>query len=280
MSLKRHRESGAEAPPDGDRLSELETLRVFGLRANYMQTFRDLLEAEGVHVDLDTVVLPVTWNFGKIGLKTLRLPEGLRYDRSDERPRLGAPGAGAPPVELNLRSRLQSVASAAPETGGGGREPLAKLEPRYVALFDRTRIYDELLARKRRMGWHNLAIERAAVDDLLDRDDWYALRAPPERLAVARYADIRKLEDMAIELIAEYAARLWRTRRRGWEQSRFEIATLDESDPNRVREHRLSVDAAKSQLVEDARALKNNLREGFHSRLDRSSLPFEGRIRR
>ena len=50
MSLKRHRESGAEPPADGHRLAELETLRIFGLRANYMQTFQDLLQSEGISV--------------------------------------------------------------------------------------------------------------------------------------------------------------------------------------------------------------------------------------
>ena len=65
MSLKRHRESGADLPPDSAGLQELETLYIFGLRANYMQTFRDLLRAEGMRVDRETITLPVTWNFGR-----------------------------------------------------------------------------------------------------------------------------------------------------------------------------------------------------------------------
>ena len=69
MSLKRHRESGVEAPADGDRLAELETLRIFGLRANYMQIFQNLLAKEGMHVERETVVLPVTWNFARKDLE-------------------------------------------------------------------------------------------------------------------------------------------------------------------------------------------------------------------
>ena len=91
MSLKRHRESEAEAPADSGRLTELETLRIFGLRANYMQTFRDLLAKEGMRVEQATVALPVTWNFAKKDLKIIRLKEGLRYDRSGERPVLPDP---------------------------------------------------------------------------------------------------------------------------------------------------------------------------------------------
>ena len=68
--LKRHRESGAEPPADSHRLAELETLRIFGLRANYMRTFQELLQTDGISVERETVSLPVTWNFAKRDLKS------------------------------------------------------------------------------------------------------------------------------------------------------------------------------------------------------------------
>ena len=95
MSLKRHQKSGAELPTGSAELAHLETLNIFGLRANYMQTFRDLLEKEGVRVERETVPLPVTWNFArKTDLKLIRLKEDVKYARSVERPVLPGPGAG------------------------------------------------------------------------------------------------------------------------------------------------------------------------------------------
>ena len=114
MSLKRHGESGAELPPDSAGLRQLETLHIFGLRANYMQAFRDLLQAEGMRVDRETVTLPVAWNFGRqTTLKLIRLKAGQQYEYSDHRAVLPHPGGGdSPPlVEMNLHSRLQAVAS-------------------------------------------------------------------------------------------------------------------------------------------------------------------------
>ena len=73
MSLKRHRETGAAPPADSAELAELEKLYVFGLRANYMQTFRDLLAREGMRAEQETFSLPVTWNFSrKTDLKLIR----------------------------------------------------------------------------------------------------------------------------------------------------------------------------------------------------------------
>ena len=264
MSLKRHRESGAELPAGSDRLTELETLRIFGLRATYMQTFRELLQRDGIGAERETITLPVTWNFARKDLKVLRLGEGPGYDRSEDSPVLPDPGDDeAPVVEMDLYSRLQAVAS---RDGPDGRETAkisAKLEARHIVLFDRTRIYDKLLARKRRMGWDNLSIGPATVDALLSRDDWYRLYLPPERLAAKSYADIRKLEDIAVDLMAEYADRFWRHQRARWECRRIEVAPLDESDPNNIGEYRLSVDATKTQLVDDVRALSSHLREGW-----------------
>lgn len=264
MSLKRHRQSGAEAPVDGGRLVELETLRIFGLRANYMQTFRNLLAKEGMRVEQATVPLPVTWNFAKRDLKIIRIKQGLRYERSADRPVLpDLDGSGLPIVEMDLYSQLQAVESGHEVAGHVADRPSVKLEAHHIALFDRGRIYDKLLTRKRRMGWHNLALKRKTVDGLLDRHDWYTLHLPPERLAAASYSDIRRLENIAAELIAEYVSRYWRSQRRRWEAANIEVRTLDESDPNNIGKYELSVDADRTQLVQDIHALSTNLREGL-----------------
>ena len=112
-SLKRHRKSGAELPSDSVDLGELETLYIFGLRANYMQTFRNLLEKEGMRVEQETIELPVTWNFGQQpNLKLIRLKDDQKYERSEVRVTLPSPGdADAPIITLDLYPQLQSVAS-------------------------------------------------------------------------------------------------------------------------------------------------------------------------
>ena len=269
MSLKRHQESGAELPPDSAELRELETLYIFGLRANYMQTFRDLLQAEGVRVDRETITLPVTWNFARRkNLKLIRLREGLRYERSDDRPVLPNPGEAESPlaVELDLYSRLQAVASRSVTGDGDTPRIPVKIDPRHVAMFDRTRIQDTLAANKQRLGWNNLIIRPETVDRLLENDAWYVLHAPPERMRVKRFEDIRVLEGVAVTLVTEYAAEFWRRCRREWESDRLEIVTLDENDPNNIREYRLSVDAVERRLVEDVRDLAQNIQEGqYHA---------------
>ena len=267
MSLKRHRESGAELPSDSAGLQELETLYIFGLRANYMQMFRDLLQAEGMRVDRETITLPVIWNFARQrNLKLIRLKEGLKYEHSDRRPVMPNPGdAGELPiVEMDLHSKLQIVASTSVANSGDANRPSVKLDPRHVALFNRTRIRDALTVHKQRMGWHNLVIRPETVDRLLEEDGWYMLHAPLERMQAKRIEDVRALEGIAVDLLIEYAAAFWRQRRRQWERDRIEVVRLDENDPNYIGEYRLSIDAAESQLIEDVRDMAEHLQEGHH----------------
>ncbi|MYA60440.1 MAG: hypothetical protein F4X40_07805 [Chloroflexi bacterium] len=268
MSLKRHRESGAEPPVDSHRLAELETLRIFGLRANYMQTFRELLEQDGISVERTTVALPVTWNFARKDLKIFRLEKGLEYGRSMDRPVLGEhAGIQEPVVEMDLYSRLQAVESGNRHVIPAADRAPVKLEPHHVVLFDRARIYRELLARKQQKNWHNLLITPAAIDNLLERNDWYTLYLPPERLTIRSYANLQRLEGIVVELISDYVAQFWQRRRAGWEHERIEVTTLEEHDENNIGMYELSVDSREERLIEDLQTLVSSLTERTDHRL-------------
>ena len=127
LSLKRHSRTEAQPPADHDDLTELERLYVFGLRSSYMQTFRDLLEREGIRTEPETVRLPVTWNFArKTDLKMIRLAADRKYEQSDDRPVLPGPGdEGSPRVVLDplLAAPLRGVRRRPGDRRGHGKEP-------------------------------------------------------------------------------------------------------------------------------------------------------------
>lgn len=268
-SLKRHRKSGAELPSDSVDLGELETLYIFGLRANYMQTFRNLLEKEGMRVEHETIELPVTWNFGQQpNLKLIRLKDDQKYERSEVRVTLPTPGeADIPPITLDLYPQLQSVASGEVSAAASTQKTSVKLEPRHTSFFNRSRMYDTLLRRKQQNDWHNLAIRPETVESLLQNKDWYALCMPMERLNGSDFRSVRELEDIALDLMTEYADQFWRKQRRRWESDNIEVVTLDESDLNNVRSYELSVDVTQSQLIGDIQNLKTSIESRYFDSL-------------
>ena len=268
-SLKRHRKSGAELPSDSVDLGELETLYIFGLRANYMQTFRNLLEKEGVRVEQETIELPVTWNFGtRPNLKLIRLKDDQKYERSDVRVTLPNPDeTDDTPITLDLYPQLQSVASGDVSFASSTPKESVKLEPRHTSFFNRARLYDALLRRKQQNDWHNLAIRPETVESLLQNEDWYDLSMPAKRLKVTDFRSIQELEDIALDLMTDYADQFWRRQRRRWESDNIEVVTLDESDPNNVKAYELAVDVTQSQLIEDIQRLKENVERGYFDSL-------------
>ena len=269
MSLKRHREIGGELPADSDELAELEKLYIFGLRANYMQTFRDLLEKEGMRAEQETFSLPTTWNFAKkTDLKLIRLKDDRKYNLSAERPILPEPGdEDSPVVTLDLYSKLQSVASDGAVLSEETEQNSVNLTS-HTTFFNTARIYERLLSRKQQKGWHNLVIERQTVEQLLQSKDWYELYMPPDRLNPTGFGQMHGLENIALDLITEYADNFWRRQRRRWEHGELEVVTLAEDDPNNALTYELSVDVTEDQLVRDAGELAYNIREGQYDELE------------
>ena len=263
MSLKRHRETGVVPPGNSAELAELEKLYIFGLRANYMQTFRDLLAKEGMGIEQETFRLPTTWNFAvKTDLKLIRLREDRQYDLSDERPILPGPNDDDRPVVVrDLYSRLQSVASVGNAAQGETTKHAVSLAP-YAAFFNAVRIYERVLRRKRQKGWQNLVIARGTIEHLLQSDAWYELYLPQDRLNATAFKQVRDLEDIAVDLITEYADVFYRRQRRRWEHGEIEVVTLNADDPNNAATYELSVDATEDQLVKDASDLAHAIREG------------------
>ena len=100
MSLKR-----SSVLDDVDRpqhIGLLETLNIFGIRADYMRQFKEYLEEEGLPSNEDRIpiILPVLKNFGGKKLTTIKLKDGVDFKRLGPKPTL------AEPPELLLRHRV------------------------------------------------------------------------------------------------------------------------------------------------------------------------------
>ncbi len=266
MSLKRHTRSGASIPPNSEKLKELETLRIFGLRSRYMEIFRTMLEEQGIK-EQRVALLPVIWTFARDDLKIIRLKENRHYSESCERPILPSPDR-LPLIEMNLYSQLQTAQSAGNEMGIGTDHTPVRLTSLHTAFFDRTRIYDKILLLKAQHEWRNLTINRSTVDQMLEQDSWYRLFLPPDQLVVSSCDDIRKLEDIMVDLISTCINQYWQQERARWEHKHLELTALEETDPNNFGEYQLSVGVQEAQLADDIQILVEDFRERLHHNLN------------
>jgi hypothetical protein len=182
FSLKRSKALAGRHP---ERLAILEKLYVFGLKADYMDRFREFLDAEGVPPQTIEIAIPIVKRTWPSRLRVLR-PVG--FDFKGEKPTLEAwPGARPPRIVLDWYPRIAALIGKGEATEDGqATKHLGKLTPGHLAFLDFDEIYFELLKFKNEKGWYNLTIQRDAVTALLQDHSWYTLLIPPEILGCYR----------------------------------------------------------------------------------------------
>jgi hypothetical protein len=254
MSLKRSGKT--QLPDDVTRpkyINQLETLSIFGIDAEYMATFRDFLEEEGLPTNDDRVelLLPVINNLGTQKLKIIRLKRminGVSTEFGDAFRKLGpVPTLGKPDpakdkatsylqknqVVLNWYPKIQALKSGG--VLGGDADTIRNqthLTAGHVAFLDLDRLYFELERFKAERGWYNLNLKRENIGPLLIDQTWYQLLIPAEELAFDSFEKVRLWQDIALSLLKKYTERYYTFRKREWELPHLEYQDLAASDPN------------------------------------------------
>lgn len=252
MSLKRHTEIVGAKPDDSDQLKLLETINIFGLKANYMDKFKEYLQKEGVKIDRVTFTLPTKKQFGKVkDLKVLKKKASVgEFQYSDVRLDLSKASAKKDKATLDRYKHLQVLASGSERAGDDADDKqLQKFNEKHLRLMNRQAIYHKVLERKHRFGWHNMRISPESVDALLENMDWYELHIPFEKLEPTNQSRVREWENLAVDLICEHANQFWRRERNRWEHKHIEVVPLDDANPNYVEQYQLSVDVNEEKLI-------------------------------
>ena len=255
--------------PDG--VSTLETLNIFGIRADYMRQFKDYLEEEGLPAEDEQVevVLPVTINLEDRKLKTLTLPDDLKgqYKRKAPVPKLGLPPDRLRSVVLDWYPKIQAEQSA----GVRGATALAaretgKLTARHVAFMDLDAIFFELVQFKNERAWYNFNLTRGDVRSLLASGGWYTLFIPPQELEFTSFARVRRWQELAVALLKKYCDRYYKFRQDEWERPHLQYAYLTENDGNfafaQDGGYRLMVDVTATAVTAKLKQLKELIAQG------------------
>ena len=293
MSLKR---SARVTLPEGlerpKHIEALETLNIFGIRADYMAQFRDFLEDEGLPTNDERIeiILPIVKNLGTRPLKTIRLKKeinGVSTEFGDAFRKLGPVPTVRPPdparepataylqknqVILNWYPKIQAMKSVGVAGGDDDSTPnQALLTQRHVAFLDLDRLYFDLERFKAERGWHNLNLTRSAITDLLVDSSWYRLLIPDSELAFDAFERVRVWQEVALALLRKYTERYYTFRKREWELPHLEYRDIGEDDPNFpciVREtgpeygYRVLIEESQQEIVDKLKELKAAIEAG------------------
>lgn len=288
------RSGKAQLPDEIERpkhIGVLETLSIFGIRADYMAQFRDFLEEEGLPVNDDRIefMLPIIKNLGTQKLKMIRLKNtinGVSTEFGDAFRRLGPiPTLSKPDpakeeataylqknqVVLNWYPKIQAMKSGGVAGGDVEAAPnQAHLNTRHIAFLELDRLYFELERFKAERGWYNLNLSADGIADLLADQSWYQLLIPAEELACDSFEKVRLWEEIALSLLKKFTERYYTFRKREWELPHLEFQELTESDPNfpKGRDedgegyYRILLDRSQEEIVSKLTELKTLIENG------------------
>jgi len=272
-------------------LPMLETLNIFGIKADYMAQFREFLEEEGLPSNEERIefLLPVIHNLGKKKLKTIRLKKtinGVSTEFGDAFKKLGpVPTLARPdpaqedatrylqtnPVILNWYPKIQALRSSGAGVVEDDHQPdEGVLTRRHVAFLDLDALYFELQRFKAERAWHNLNLPRQVLPDLLADQSWYRLLIPESELAFDSFQKVRLWQDLAEALLKKYCEHYYSFRKKEWELPHLEYRYLDSSDPNfpQVNEdhpegyYRILVDESQGEVIVKLQELKMQIEAG------------------
>lgn len=232
-----------------DHLAVLETLGIFGVNADYMQTFRDFLDEEGIETDPEEVLIPVRVDLGDEPLQTLTLQDdvdgattrgGYAFRTKAPVVTLRTPADVANStmsaklmrsVAVNWYPKLQARASAGNDHGA---EPLneARLSQGMRSFLDARTLHADLERFKAERGWHNVNISRTVVSDLLADDSWYVLHAPESVMSLSSFDNVRQWQQMAQALLRGYLSRFYALSKQAFELPLIAYRPLERSHKN------------------------------------------------
>jgi hypothetical protein len=176
----------------------LERLNIFGVRARYMAQFRDYLAEEGIATGERRVAPTKNWE---------RKVKGPTSERPLEEPEplcLKPVEACKPIIDLTARADVLTPDGPQRERSAGHEAREAQtLHPAHLNLLDWERLYEELWRFHTARGYKSLALDRQALRRVIE-EERYELYCPPALLDVRSFADVARLERIALMILRKY----------------------------------------------------------------------------
>ncbi len=258
FTLKRSNHVSGVQPPKN--INILETLNIFGIRADYMKQFKEYLEEEGIPSNEDRIeiVIPTIKNLGTEKLKVVDVEEGLDYKKNGTKPCLDRAEdlIKRNAVELNWYPKIQAQESKGISPSQESELNKGWLEKKHLAFMDIDSLFFELERFKNERAWYNLNLNQKKIMELLESQDWYTLYIPPLELEFDSFSKVRRWQELAEALLKKYCDRYYKYRKAEWESDHLEYREITPSDSNIIAQYTILVNESEESLVHKINELK------------------------
>lgn len=242
----------------------IETLNIFGVRADYMEVFRSYLEDEGLPGNDGTyeqIQIPTVNLLGNKRLKIVRLKEGVNFKEKETVHPLDS--IAHVKVSLDWTPKVAALTSGNASISPGVATPTGYLSKDHLNFLDWNRIYFAIQQMKNERSWYNIEISINDLKSIMQNPSWYMLTIPAEALRFNDYGkDIARWEDITIALLRAYIDRAYKQLKGKWESKYMETVYLEPDDPNFFNEYSVEVSTDKNVWLTNLKILRDQIITG------------------
>ena len=243
----------------------VETLNVFGVRADYMRQFEEYLAEEGLPIKTQKLdfVMPVIPNLGTKKLKVIKVKSGIDFKQQGEKPMLELPDdqLKRKPVTMNWYPHVQAISSLSVDDIAANLNQ-GKFTGQHIAFLNLDQIYFALQDFKADRRWYDLNISRDYLRDLLLDGSWYQLFIPVDDMAFMNFEQVFRWQEIAIALLKKYMDRFYKYKKAEWESNHLEYQELTPDDPNFISEYHILVEQSRTEIINTLEEIKHVVESG------------------
>lgn len=239
-------------------LKHLETLQIFGVKADYMEQFKQFLEEEGLPVN-DTswisIKIPTIQKdiVDQNKLKLIKVKESenfkkqvklsLTYSQSIFDGKL---------VELDWYPKIDVLEKKT--AGVAITKNKGFLTGSHISLLNWNKLYLDIQNFKADKGYFNLAISLEELNTVLANVSWYNLYITPQKLEFNSYGNVYIWQEIAVTLLKKYIEQFYLFHKNQFYSDNVEAIQLTGTDENFVVEYDIRLNS-----LEDIEQYKNKV---------------------
>jgi hypothetical protein len=242
-SLKRSRFA---PPPHPPYIEVLETLQVYGIQANYMEIFREIIEKEDIPSyelplptapiqpfpeDLQILGLRKGWSFDQ-QLLTLEAEDDIEA-KIDFLPRA---------IIIDGREEQSLVSTT-------GQVPRA-IRKEILDLLDWDKVYYAILDYKNEREFFNISITENALRRIM-YEQKYKLLCNEDLIEPNNFESLERIKDTVVLILKKYLASYHSKKRNASEKTHMELRPLKIEDENLLNTYRIQVSEDDKVLIEN-----------------------------
>jgi len=278
MSLKRSSRLDEYQKPQEKTpkyIPTLETLNIFGIKADYMQQFKEYLEDEGLPTNegnFRSITIPTITRYSKKkdGLKVIKTKEGVAENYKKENVIVLELSDISEFLEIKLDwyPKIQMLSSKKSSALMEEKETGLKLKEHNLAFVDWDKVYFEIQKYKNERSWYNLAVSKVNLIKIMNNDEWYEISIPDADLEVSSFHRVFMWEEMVISLLKLYTEKFYLSIKNKFLARHIEVTTLEEDHPNFVEEYVVQVEENETDIIRNVLAFKEQVKEDGNLDLD------------